>query len=782
MTDRSVKGGSSSGEDGTVQASSSSGIAPLLPPTPPGVSPLRLLIIHIDHGGLLHRLTLPPTRPSSLSSEELRTHIGQRLSIPRHEFDIEWVDDDNNLSYIIDDDSLQEAFEFFMPSRSDGCLQDEVGAAKASACSSSSSSSSVASSTGPPIELQLRIRLCTRISLSDSSGPSESGKSTSSASSTSSSWWNVNNEEDSAFNDLNQASSQASDAGEGGQTWEHVRRGGARGDGRSPSKTSSSSAASSSRLPPLNGRQRMAEYTGRHDDESDEEEEGTEYAYSLEGSSIAASLLPSNSSSATHLGIRCIVCDAMPIQGPRYLCLVCPHGISFCGRCEDTGRAIQHGPHLATHPLVKLVVAGSNGETGRSSPSTNNEAIASTLVKAAQQLSIGRGTGQVAAAAAASSADSQSSLALLPSATHSSLPLAHDVLCSFCSEPIVGARYLCANCPLDLPTPEDSVTPTGAAPASSNGCTEESSLLSQSSPSSPPPVLILTPHEGFNLCSSCEQHSLSVHDPDHFFIRIPSLAIAPSADGQGSVTARSAPLPLRLNPYLTIQHRTEGLLPTLYRSDDLGWEEAKRAMLQGGGDAATPGQRCVLRSYANNAAMALGRLAQTAESNGGSSGEDAEAARANRNRLFGRWRSTSSISSSGSSSTSPATPTGGLARPRSVSPSLALHHESAYVSSLIHPNIFCDVCFNVVEGSWLRCTSCVSSYDVCQDCARRGIAFEQHHRSHAFAVFKRSVDLDLFRSLVDHAARLEIGAEAGDGEAGGGESWPGQAMLPFPLV
>lgn len=706
-------------------------------------SPPSLVVI-VDHQGSHSRLALPPSlSPHSLSTEELRTRIGRRLSLSRHEaFDIEWVDDDNNVSYISDDESLREALDFFTPS---------------SAAVSSPTSSSFSSSSSPaPVELQVRIRFCTRISLSDSSGPSEVGKRASSSSSasgssaaSSSSWWQTDEDEEEASSSQN--GSSRSNGHSSGETWEYVRRAG------DQTRTTSKSSATSSRLPPLNGRQRMAAYPRRdaENDADSDDEEGTEYAYSVE-SSVPASLARCNSGSTTavHRGIRCVACDTTPIRGPRYLCLVCPDGVSFCARCEDVGRAIQHGPHLATHALVKLVEAGTMTGAGSSSSSSmgaSHEDIASTLIRAAQQLTIGRsGTSAANPVALSSSSSTRQpppSLSLLPQPPPPPSPLAHDVLCSFCSEPIVGARFLCANCPLDLPTPEDSpaTTPNGEGDGEQDGTPSPT----------PPQTVILTPHEGFNLCSSCEQHSLSIHDADHFFIRIPSpAALVGGGDGSG----RSAPLPLRLNPYLTIRHRTEGLLPTLYRGDDLGWEEMKRAMkTEQGGSGVGAGMlaKVTSSSYADNAAIALG-LAQAAQLGTGSSSSNNNAtAVAPRSRFFSRWCPTA---------TTPTT---------STPPATANLDERTYVSSLVHPNIFCDVCFNVVEGFWMRCTSCPVSYDVCQDCATRGAVYEQHDRSHAFAVFKRAVDLDLFRSLVDHFGLPE-------GMADGPE--PSHAMLPFPLV
>ena len=68
------------------------------------------------------------------------------------------------------------------------------------------------------------------------------------------------------------------------------------------------------------------------------------------------------------------------------------------------------------------------------------------------------------------------------------------------------------------------------------------------------------------------------------------------------------------------------------------------------------------------------------------------------------------------------------------------------IHNLVHPWILCDSCFEVIEGAWLRCCNCTTSYDLCSRCEFR-IA---HDNTHVFAVFKQPVDVALFKSLVDH--------------------------------
>lgn len=52
---------------------------------------------------------------------------------------------------------------------------------------------------------------------------------------------------------------------------------------------------------------------------------------------------------------------------------------------------------------------------------------------------------------------------------------------------------------------------------------------------------------------------------------------------------------------------------------------------------------------------------------------------------------------------------------------------------------------------------------------------EIHPPTHSFAIFKRNVDIELYRSLVDHI-------DAQDGEVWGSQWGPTRAMIPLLLV
>ncbi|CAO1616823.1 unnamed protein product [Parajaminaea phylloscopi] len=741
---------------------------------PPANTALHVIV---DHQGKTSRL-LPIPCARSLTCSQLQDRLERKYALPRHDFEIEWVDDDGDIVYIADDESLREAIDFFTPAsqmlahaNASTLPAVENGPAESSGSVGNNNgtphSSSGAVSSGPPsrasiahkaVEMHIRLRLCSRISLSDfvsSHGGSSSGGSLSGESS-----WSADEEgQDDRVSISNSRRSSSRS-----EPWQHIELPSS-GRPSKPEDDETSSRLGSRYKIPLNGKSRLASHTRDSDSSSEEgtDEEGTEYAFSAEGSMShglrdrPAAVHALGRGGSVHSGVACAVCQSQPIVGARYLCVMCPGGPSFCDRCEDSGMSIQHAPHLSTHALLKLIEPFGNipglapntraDEDGFTDSHLieDSSAIASMLIRAAQSLALNT-TGRLVP---------QSALLGL-AADHSSLDAhqchGHDLLCSFCSEHIgQGSRFLCANCPLDLPTPEQlcsnrsnstgsssSTSPHVLSPSSSSGqsgalAVQDTMPVIDPTPSlSDNPHVILTPHEGYNLCEACEKHSLSVHDCNHFFIKMPSASrIARAGNGPGV-------MPLRLNPYLTITHRTEGLLPELYRSDDLGWEEARRR-IQGSPPVGSPqtsslgvwaNGRCLL-SYAENAARALSRAS------------DPRAA---------------------------ATPSGsGLSTPRrrhpgrddpaaaaaAASPLPAnLEYEAEYVSSLVHPSLICDICFDVISGVWLRCIHCSSSFDVCSGCEER--AMEVHDPQHSFACFKRSVDLDLFKSLVDH---LDGGAD-----------------------
>ncbi|PWN20283.1 hypothetical protein BCV69DRAFT_204815 [Microstroma glucosiphilum] len=295
----------------------------------------------------------------------------------------------------------------------------------------------------------------------------------------------------------------------------------------------------------------------------------------------------------------------------------------------------------------------------------------------------------------------------------------HDVQCSFCCELIgQGARYLCANCPLDLASHGSTASSGTTTPSAASK--EGRSIAGQEAHTRDLPA-IWTPHEGFNLCSECEKHSLSIHNPDHFFLHIPSPEQV-ARSGNAGIT------PLRLNPYLTIDQR-KGLLPPLY-SDDGGWEEA-RLRIQAGAPAMSGSDTLPAEPSAPSAFPPVGNAAQSASTFIADNGtlpvptpspafrlsrwmcplpiDDIELTRLS---LQERGEAAGNLTTTGSGQIPGAFPgTPQEEEQQAFSPAY-LQHEEEYVRSLLHPNVLCDVCFEQIKGCWTRCANCVSSFDV----------------------------------------------------------------------
>ncbi|CAG8793508.1 19387_t:CDS:1 [Cetraspora pellucida] len=54
--------------------------------------------------------------------------------------------------------------------------------------------------------------------------------------------------------------------------------------------------------------------------------------------------------------VQCNFCRKMPIEGIRYICLVCPGQINICSFCEDMG--VHNAANCFSHPLVKVYIPG----------------------------------------------------------------------------------------------------------------------------------------------------------------------------------------------------------------------------------------------------------------------------------------------------------------------------------------------------------------------------------------------------------------------------------------
>ncbi|KAJ4000816.1 hypothetical protein F5050DRAFT_282459 [Lentinula boryana] len=168
--------------------------------------------------------------------------------------------------------------------------------------------------------------------------------------------------------------------------------------------------------------------------------------------------------SNVHLGIKCLNC-CRPIVGVRFHCLVCDN-VDICSECELAGLPgnidSADGGHVYSHISIKIPF-----------PLPYNK-IQSVSRKARTLWSNGAEHSK-----AASEISSYARTVIGTGNMHTSEPINedHGIACNSCKKPISGVRYQCANCP--------------------------------------------APQSGYNLCSSCEKVSYTVHNPMHAFFKLP---------------------------------------------------------------------------------------------------------------------------------------------------------------------------------------------------------------------------------------------------------------------
>ncbi|WWC91357.1 uncharacterized protein L201_006300 [Kwoniella dendrophila CBS 6074] len=73
---------------------------------------------------------------------------------------------------------------------------------------------------------------------------------------------------------------------------------------------------------------------------------------------------------------------------------------------------------------------------------------------------------------------------------------------------------------------------------------------------------------------------------------------------------------------------------------------------------------------------------------------------------------------------------------------------TAYLQHLLHRETLCDVHGDQIRGTWLRCCHCAAGFDVCQEAER----VLDHDPTHVFVLFKSRVDMSVFRALADLSA------------------------------
>ncbi|KAK7025051.1 hypothetical protein R3P38DRAFT_2708071 [Favolaschia claudopus] len=192
---------------------------------------------------------------------------------------------------------------------------------------------------------------------------------------------------------------------------------------------------------------------------------------------------PEGEKSLTHPGVRCAHC-MLDIVGARFHCAICD-SVDICANCESAGLPgnldSADGGHTSSHILIKIPYPLETDEV-------------QTASRRAIHLWQGRDAASVGSQdmkkpSKASSVVSSYARTVIGSGTRPPSKDDHRIFCHGCGNNIVGVRYQCANCP-----------------------------------SQP---------QGFSLCSNCEPHSFTIHDPGHVFFKLPRPVQHPLASSFG---------------------------------------------------------------------------------------------------------------------------------------------------------------------------------------------------------------------------------------------------------
>ncbi|PWN42468.1 hypothetical protein IE81DRAFT_323440 [Ceraceosorus guamensis] len=406
----------------------------------------------------------------------------------------------------------------------------------------------------------------------------------------------------------------------------------------------------------------------------------------LDALRLQSRALAQSAGQAPHLGVTCSTCGIQPIRGPRFHCTECPEGVDLCTPCEAASQFTSAASHSASHAMLKVLTPISSVSVA--------SALGTALMSTQQRLYAEAASAGVRRAPPAfqQSFDAAGNELRVPGEWNSA-NFARDTsaTCDYCNGNLEDVRFLCANCPLQI----------------NNG-------------------------EGYNLCQTCERHSLQCHDPAHFFLKIR--------------IRRGQPAQLRLDAHM--HDFREALLPMLYK-DLVGDESASSAGSSSGASNTILNYRMARELFARGQRDAPSANAQAAGPNASPSTTLVPFGQRQLPDLPGSIRARighwgrqlrdeyelRQLVPAGFGSTNSPGDAAMVTKRQNLVP----------VESLVHPSTMCDGCYEVISGPWLRCCNCPASYDVCEACeARLG-----HNPRHAFAVFKQPLDLDLFRSAVD---------------------------------
>ncbi|KAJ4478385.1 hypothetical protein J3R30DRAFT_3733992 [Lentinula aciculospora] len=171
--------------------------------------------------------------------------------------------------------------------------------------------------------------------------------------------------------------------------------------------------------------------------------------------------------SNVHPGVECAHC-CMEIVGARFHCAECD-SVDICSNCESAGLPgnidSSYGGHVSSHILIKIPFPLPSGKVQSVSRKARN-------LWTTDPANINRVEHSKAASEISSYART-----VIGNGDMRTSEEDHGIQCDACRKPISGVRYQCANCP--------------------------------------------APQSGYNLCSSCEEASYTVHNPMHAFFKFP---------------------------------------------------------------------------------------------------------------------------------------------------------------------------------------------------------------------------------------------------------------------
>ncbi|TBU34138.1 hypothetical protein BD311DRAFT_747205 [Dichomitus squalens] len=179
--------------------------------------------------------------------------------------------------------------------------------------------------------------------------------------------------------------------------------------------------------------------------------------------------------SMTHVGVHCAHC-MQEIVGARFHCAIC-EDVDICSNCDAAGLPgnidSDDGGHISSHIMIKIPHPMSTADL----QNTSQMAIRLWTGRDAAVAQAGSANGRGRRNSIGESAYSHTVLGTGPRVKVDSIENDHRLVCDGCAQPIIGVRYQCANC------------------------------------SSYP--------KSVSLCERCEVRSYALHDPTHFFFKLP---------------------------------------------------------------------------------------------------------------------------------------------------------------------------------------------------------------------------------------------------------------------